>query len=161
MQEISTTEAIEVQIPEMYVAKCTRIGKNPEDEVISYLYDWVQARGLGDGKMRSFGFDVPLSAEQQQQGNRAYAYWMQVPPDTEGDAEVKVERFAGGHYLCLRIEDPFSDPFTRIRQGWQRLIQCAQKRHLKVEGCQAGSCLEEVIGAGTRVDMLIYVQLLQ
>lgn len=68
MQDISTTKAIEVQIPEMYVAKCTRIGKNLEDEVISYLYDWVQARGLSDGKMRSFGFDVPLP---QSSNNRA------------------------------------------------------------------------------------------
>jgi hypothetical protein len=36
---------------------------------------------------------------------------------------VKIEPFAGGKYIALRITEPFADPYCSTPKGWMKLVQ--------------------------------------
>jgi len=80
--------------------------------------------------------------------------WM---PDQVGH-DIKIESFAGGKFIALRITDPFADPFDRIPKGWQTLVKHIKDNNVKVEWCTPGSCLEEVhtIDGICYMDVMIY-----
>jgi AraC family transcriptional regulator len=159
MVENNNQEPVVVQIPDMSLAKCAKVSLTPEDDVMSFMHNWAKSRGLSDAGQRNFGFDVPVSPEQNSKGLRGYAYWIQVPPDTKGDQDVVVEPFTGASYISLRLSKPFRNPFEIIPQGWQNLSRFIETKQLKVACCAPGDCLEEVIGEGEEADMLIYIKL--
>jgi effector-binding domain-containing protein len=134
-------------LPEMKVVSAWRISNNPEDEVIRFLHDWMNEKGIAIANCRSFGFDIPVSEADIAAGKRGYEFWLSINDDIEGDDQVTVKTIPADFYLTLRITDPFSDPFTRIGNGWKLLAEEARK--LNENNCCCSSsrryCLEEVI----------------
>lgn len=135
--EIRTTE-----LDTMYVASAIAISANPEEEVITFLKTWAKENGI-DSKSRQFGFDYPVSEEQQSNNLRGYEYWVTVPENTPGCEKVTIKKIEKSKYAVLRITDPFSDPFTKIPNGWRKLVE--QFNHYQSTYNKNGYCLEEIV----------------
>lgn len=131
-------------LPDLTVVSAVVISKNPEEEVIAFLENWVKEQpDLKAG--RSFGFDVPVSPAQQDEGIRGYEYWISITGQAKITNGVSIKTIPGTKYAVLRITDPFADPFNRIGKGWNRLVEW-MKDHAKPEKEIQGMryCLEEV-----------------
>jgi len=90
--------------------------------VIAFLEGWVSEQpSLVAG--RKFGFDVPIPAQQQDEGLRGYEYWISITGEAKVTDGVTIKTIPGTKYAVLRITDPFSDPFNRIGKGWGRLVE--------------------------------------
>lgn len=131
-------------LQDMTVVSAIVISKNPEEEVIAFLEDWVKAHP--DLKTsRKFGFDVPVSAAQQDEGIRGYEYWISITGEAKITNGVTIKTIPGAKYAVLRITDPFSDPFNRIGKGWGRLVEWVKENALPEEHAEGVRyCLEEV-----------------
>ncbi|MFC1920658.1 helix-turn-helix domain-containing protein [Chloroflexota bacterium] len=127
----------------MRVASCCIISKNPEEQVILYLSNWVKERGV-DGT-RAFGFDYPAGEELSEQGFRGYEYWIVIPEEINETDGVEIKNIPENEYAVLRITDPFTNPFERIPSGWKKLYEWVLARELCPEASQGMYCLEEVI----------------
>lgn len=130
-------------LEDMRVASLVVVSQNPEEEAIERLSRWADSNDI-KRSARRFGFDVPVSEEEQKQGIRGYEYWVSVADQlTESDGVVFKE-IEGCRYAVLRIVDPFADAFYRIPQGWQHLVAWASS-NLTHDVVHPGRyCLEEV-----------------
>lgn len=119
-----------VSLPEMTVASGARISRDPEDEVIAYMTNWAGTVGIGSGT-RQFGFDVPVSDEEQSQGLRGYEYWVVVDENLSPavlPADITMKQVESCKYAVLRIMEPFVDPFERIPLGWRKIAEWVHSR---------------------------------
>lgn len=141
----------------MNVASGVRISKNPEDEVNSMMNEWSAVTGIGVGTRR-FGFDVPVSEEQQQEGLRGYEYWVVLDQDNipELPDGITCKQVEGCRYAVLRITEPFTDPFERIPLGWKKLAAWVNSRGYKNDCNKERYWLEEVQEPGEFVVMDLY-----
>jgi effector-binding domain-containing protein len=154
LSEVSYTH-----LPPYRMAMAKVVSTNPEEEVIRYLEAWVAVQGIDIKTCRRFGFDVPLSDEEKEEGRRGYEYWMAVPDTVSGDDNVRIVDFSGGDYITLRITDPFASPFVRISKGWQTLVEHVRQCKLPADWCNVGGCLEEVIVSENITCMDIFIRL--
>jgi AraC family transcriptional regulator len=149
-REFGRNEGIQVfgevryeNLEDMRVASLVVVSRNPEEEVIEQLSRWADMNGI-ETSARRFGFDIPVSEEEQKQGMRGYEYWVCVPEQiTESDGVV-IKQIEGCRYAVLRIADPFADAFYRIPQGWQRLVAWVTSNVTQDGGHCGRYCLEEV-----------------
>lgn len=155
MEQLDSTVRF-VHLAFMAVAGATVVGSNPEEEAAARLESWSRAHGI-DPKARKFGFDVPVSEKEQKAGYRGYEYWVCVPEGTEVPEGMSMKPVDACKYAVLRITDPFSDPFSRIPQGWRRLVDWCQKNSLRSDCNKQRYCLEEVIEEEGRTYMDIYI----
>lgn len=146
-------------IPGYRMARAKAIGQEPEDEVIARLEKWIIEQGLDVKACRHFGFDIPVSEEDQQKGFRGYEYWMSVPESMEASEDVWIEEFDGGHYASLRITEPFVNPCEIIPQGWSHLMEYIRSHKLEMECFTTGCCLEEVFMTPDETFMDIFIKL--
>jgi len=143
-------------IEAMDVICARKFSESPEDEVIAVLEKYAGANGLKTG--RNFGFDVPVSEEESNDGIRGYEYWLEVDaeefkkvslPDAFEGIEIWHTAVDTHRYASLRIEDPFADPFERIVLGWKALVQWMEKNNLHLQHQAHGNenpyCLEEIL----------------
>ena len=140
---------------EMTVASAKVINMNPEDEVIAFMMKWADENGI-DARARKFGFDVPVSAEEQAKGIRGYEYWISVGDDTKAGKGVEIKKVEGCKYAVLRITDPFSDPFGTIPNGWKRLAEWVNSNGYKASCEKEHYWLEEVVEIGGTTYMDVY-----
>jgi AraC family transcriptional regulator len=147
------------QIPPYRMAAAKTVSEYPEIEVIKFLEEWVAARGIDGKASRHFGFDIPVSDDQQAQGLRGYEYWIAVPENVEADEQVSIVDFPGGEYVTLRITDPFTDPFETIPAGWQKLVTYIRTQQIGCDRNPLGCCLEEVNEAAEPCYMDIYIRI--
>lgn len=141
----------------MRVASYRVISKNPEDEVIEYLKNWIMKNGLDKQEgMRSFGFDIPVGEEQRKEGLRGYEYWVTVPHWATESEGVKIRGIEADEYAVLRITNPFSNPFDTIPNGWKRLKEWVMNSEYKTTSVSNRYWLEEVIQDGENTYMDIY-----
>lgn len=141
----------------MRVASYRIISKNPEEEVIEYMRNWVLKNGLDKQvNMRSFGFDVSVGEEQRKEGLRGYEYWVTVPNDAFESEGVKIKNIEADEYAVLRITDPFSNPFDTIPNGWKRLNEWVMNSEYKTTNFNNRYWLEEVIEEENTTYMDIY-----
>ncbi len=119
-----------VKIDDLYGLARSVISKNPEEEVIN-----LQVEYKIENKLHVFheiGFDVPVSHEEQQQGIRGYEYWLCVGKDEfdqHVEKEVEKVHIPPSKYLTLAIDDPFSNPFDRILNGWKKLSAAVHEKY--------------------------------
>lgn len=141
---------------DMRVASAFRVSAEPEDEVVRFVEHWVKARGTGK-EARRFGFDVPVSEEQQENGLRGYEYWVETDaPLSSLDEGMAVKEIEGCKYASLRITDPFADPFVRIPLGWRQLAGWVNSRGYQASCDQERYWLEEVLECGDGTVMELY-----
>ncbi len=148
------------------VASFRRAGLEPEHDAFEAAFDWLEKQGLArSGALapasrasgtRLFGFDVEVTPEQVQAGQRGYEVWASLPETLQPTSEVPVRSFGGGLYAVMKVSDPFSDPFAVIPTGWQRLAQWAEAgQEYAIATC--GQWLEEHIetAEGTYLDLYL------
>ena len=128
------------EMPAMVVASCFSTGRNPEGEVIRYMENWIKRNGLDYGKLRKFGFDIPVSEEQSKYGLRSFEFWVTVPETTRESDGVRIKLIDPSHYAVYRIKNPYNDPQAAIRAGWKMLEEWAMryKMNMKKEAVAAG-----------------------
>lgn len=139
----------------LYVVSLVVKSRTPEDDVIEKLTQWAKRNGLNEGA-RKFGFDYPVSDEEQRRGIRGYEYWICADKDTPVSEGVALKRIEGCKYAVLTIKDPFSDPFSRIPQGWKRLMEWVNGQGYAPLCDKERYWLEEVIEKGGETSMDIY-----
>ncbi len=138
------------------VASFRAAGLEPEHDAFEAAFDWLEKQGLSlAGGERLFGFDVEVSPEQAQAGQRGYEVWASLPETHQPAPDMPVHGFGGGLYAVMKVSDPFSDPFAVIPTGWQRLAQWAEaSQEYAIGGHQ---WLEEHIetAEGTNLDLYL------
>lgn len=117
------SKASVVYIDELYVLARRVISNNPEEQVIELQQKYKNDNNLQ--VIREFGFDIPVSDEDQSKGKRGYEYWLCVDKETyESIPDVDIPkklRIPGSKYITLSIQEPFQNPFERIPNGWKKL----------------------------------------
>jgi AraC family transcriptional regulator len=108
------------------VASFQAASQEPEQDAFGAAVTWLDKHGLAHTAGRLFGFDVEVSPEQAQAGQRGYEVWATLPDDLPPSPEVPIKRFGGGLYAVMKVSNPFTDPFAVIPTGWQRLAQWAE-----------------------------------
>jgi hypothetical protein len=104
----------------LHVAAFKGVSPTPEDDVSAFVQAWYNRQGL-PGRMHNFGFDVPVSKDEEQAGKRGYQIWAVVPEGTQPSEGVAIQDYKGGLYATLTLEKPFTDPFKFIPAGWKTL----------------------------------------
>ncbi len=128
---------VRIQTLEPLRVACFRAASlEPEHDAFEAAFAWMDQQGLSlAGRLapasrasgtRLFGFDLEVSPEQAQAGQRGYEVWASLPGALEVSPEVAVRSFGGGQYAVMKVSDPFTDPFAVIPTGWQRLAQWAE-----------------------------------
>lgn len=133
-----------VDLPPMRVACFRAVSRTPEDDAAKVLSQWAVGAGMRD-TLRTFGFDVDVSAEQAEAGLRGYELWCVVPEGVVASGPVTIRDFPGGRFAAMTIHDPFSDPFRHIPAGWEALHEWVITHGY--EPPDATLCLEEVVAA--------------
>jgi AraC family transcriptional regulator len=128
----------------MDVVSATVISRNPEEEVTSFLTHWAGQHGIPKSS-RNFGFDVPVSEEEQKKGMRGYEYWIKVEGEIPVPDGVVMKRIEGCKYAVLRITNPFSDPFDVIPKSWRTLMEWINRQGYPGVCDKERYWLEEVI----------------
>ncbi len=144
-------------LKDMTVASHTIISNNPEEEVVEYLQKWMQSKGIPN-TAPSYGFDSPVTAEQEKEGLRGYEYWV-VVEESDEDKQVVYKEIPGYDYVTLRIEDPFDNPFERIPNGWKALVKWLDEHEIRQNIIQS-PCLEQVLEVKgmTYMDIMIPIK---
>lgn len=137
-------------LPPLRVACFRAVSLTPEDDALAVLRQWAAGARLA----RSFGFDVDVSPEQAQAGQRGYELWVVVDDPVAASPPVTIHEFPGGHYAAMTIYDPFSDPFAHIPAGWERLHEWVAARG--IGEADKRLCLEEVVEQDGQTDMILY-----
>jgi AraC family transcriptional regulator len=144
-----------VDLPEMLVASGTAISRSPEDDVIAFMNRWAENNNISP-EARKFGFDVPVTEEQQKKGLRGYEYWISVDPGMSASSGVKLKNIKGCRYAVLRITEPFSDPFELIPNGWRKLVDWINSNGFKNSICDDRYWLEEIISENNATYMDLF-----
>lgn len=129
----------------MRVASMVVLSENPEEEVIARLTAWAKQKNVRT--YRNFGFDVPVSTEEQQRGIRGYEYWLELEQTAAIESEdgVAIKDIIGAKYAVLKITDPFLAPFERIPEGWTQLMRKISDDGTRPSPDQPRYCLEEIV----------------
>lgn len=138
----------------MTVASARRISNNPEDEAVTYMTKWAEKTGIGNS--RRFGFDIPVTEEEQNRGLRGYEYWVSVDENVLTPDDITLKNVEECKYAILRITDPFIDPFERIPMGWKKLASWVNSKGYKTSCEKERYWLEEVLEIEGLVIMDIY-----
>jgi len=116
----------------------------PENDSIEHMTKWLAEQKFGGThKVRMFGFDEEVTPEQKMQGLRGYEVWASVPKEVKSSVGVSFKDFTGGTYAVMRINDPFTNPFEVIPDGWKRLADWVKTSD--EYGFGEHQCLEEII----------------
>lgn len=142
----------------MVVASLVVKSHNPEDDVIEKLTLWAKRNGLPENA-RKFGFDYPVSEKEQRQGLRGYEYWICATESTPVSEGVTLKKIEGCTYAVLTIYEPFIDPFSRIPQGWKRLVEWVNSQGYPPLCGKERYWMEEVIEKEGVTSMDIYFPL--
>lgn len=157
MSEKNMSEITLQTLPPMRMACYQVVSGAPEDEGGRFMDAWVKARGLEGG--RRFGFDVPVTADQEKAGLRGYEQWYSVPESVTGADGTMIRHFPGGKYAVLRLYNPFTAPFETIPHGWGYLHNWVTS-HPEIQ-CGYHQCLEELVpGEGGALDLVLYYPVL-
>lgn len=145
-------------LSEMSVISGTRIGTEPEDEVIGLMTAFKNQHHIN--VTRTFGFDVPVDEKEKEKGLRGYEYWLVVEEDvleTIKDSEFILKKIPSYKYVSLRITDPFENPFEKIPNGWKTLVAWLEDNQVlcNMNNDQNLDCLEEV----AEEDGLLYMDI--
>lgn len=132
------------------------IGAEPENEGLAFMNTWAEKEKIQG--VRKFGFDVPVPAEQQQQGLRGYEQWFAVPEGIKAGPGIMLRQFNGGEFAVLHLPDAFTAPFEMIPNGWKHLVEWANKNPTHKIHCMA-NCLEELIEKPTGNELTLYLML--
>ncbi len=143
------SEPFTKDLKELYVLSQTVCSTNPEEEVITLQTKFKNTNQLVP--LLEVGFDIPVSEENQNEGIRGYEYWLCLKKDeyeSIQDNTVTKKIIPSSTYIALSIQDPFSNPFERIPNGWKKLSAYA------VDNCEfndkVGNCglehVEEIEG---------------
>lgn len=128
----------------MFVASAKVVSSNPEEEVITFLTEWIKENGI-DPQARTFGFDIPVSEEEKNNGLRGYEYWVNVGENTPINKGVILKKVEGCKYAVLRITNPFSNPFDTIPRGWKTLVGWVNNKGYKASCDKERYWLEEKV----------------
>lgn len=140
----------------MKVVSGVRVSDNPEDEVINSVTEWAKKTGIKTDA-RQFGFDIPVSDEDQEEGLRGYEYWVVVEEKPYHlESGLKFKDVEDCKYAILRITEPMVDPFERIPLGWKKLAGWVNSRGYKTSCDQERFWLEEKLEIDGSVYMDLY-----
>lgn len=145
----------------MTVASHTIISENPEEEVIAYVQAIMREHDL-PMDTEQYGFDSPVSAEEEQAGKRGYEYWVKVPADWN-ENRLSLKTIPSYQYATIRITDPFENPFDKIPSGWKALVKWIEENKVHShdsKGLRSANCLEQVveIDGVTYMDIMIPIK---
>jgi DNA-binding transcriptional MerR regulator len=104
-ETLSTLKDVRIiHLPPLVVASSHYFGKNPEDNAMAMLNDFIRTTGLADIKsdLRIFGFNNP--SEQDEDGNYGYEFWVTIPVDLQVTAPIVRKSFDGGLYGAHAIQ---------------------------------------------------------
>jgi len=151
------SEPTKTHIGKLYVLARRVFSKNPEEEVIE-----LQSKYKSDNNLVTLlevGFDVPVKEDQEQQGIRGYEYWLCLSQEDYNKIESDIPKklvIPASDYISLTIDEPFSNPFERIPNGWKKLSSHVIDNH--VFNDQAVSCgLEQVEEIDGKTVMHLFV----
>lgn len=156
-------------IDSMIVLSGTAIGRKPEKEIMKVMSKLVKTYNLR--VLRSFGFDIPVDSDASANEVRGYEYWLAIdenevrklPNETIFNFEsynIYIKKIPSYRFARIRIEDPFSDSYNRIADGWRRLVRWLKDHDFKESGivkCDNAYCLEEIKSAGESIVLDILV----
>ncbi len=93
-----------IHLPPLTVASSHYFGKNPEDNAMSMLSEFIRTTRLAEIKpdLRIFGFNNP--SEQDAEGNYGYEFWVTIPDDFHVTVQVVKKHFDGGLYGAHAIQ---------------------------------------------------------
>ncbi|WNS45820.1 helix-turn-helix domain-containing protein [Paenibacillus sp. MMS20-IR301] len=131
------------QLNSMTVASASRVSDNPEEDVMMYLDQWAETAGIRGN--RNFGFDIPVTEEEQQRGLRGYEYWYALNERIQTPEDITVKDVQSCKYAVLRITEPFIDPFERIPLGWNKLVSWVNSKGYETSCEQERYWPEEVL----------------
>jgi AraC-like DNA-binding protein/predicted transcriptional regulator YdeE len=138
------SEVKEVSVGQLHVLSHTIVSKNPEDEVIHYMNEYSKEHNLT--VLRKLGADAPIDEDKQAKGYRGYECWLVISEEeyaSHTPKNVIKKTIDASKYLMLRIENPFSDPFERIPNGWKKLSSIFNDNY-QFNYITGGMCFEEV-----------------
>lgn len=160
-------------IPPMTVISAIAKGEEPENEIINLMNQLISYYQLQ--VLRRFGFDSPVEESHDVQQYRGYEYWLSVNEDelrklpTLEDFDffnyrITIKKIPSYRYACLRITNPFENPFERIGGGWRFLVSWLEDHDFKepdFNHIPCAHCLEEVkdIEGITYMDLFIPVDI--
>ncbi len=116
------SDLFEKRIETLYVLARRVFSKNPEEEVISLQSQYKKEHNLDT--VMEVGFDVPVPEDKIQEGVRGYECWLCISKEDFDAIESEVPKkliVPTSDYIGLTIDDPFSNPFERIPNGWKKL----------------------------------------
>lgn len=149
------------ELPPMHVVSYRSISATPEEDAEKQMAEWVAEQQL-PLTLRTFGFDVEVTEDQQRAGLRGYELWIAAPPGVEPGEQMSARQFQGGLYAVMTIYDALDDPFARIPAGWEYLHKWVAANS-QYEGAEH-QMLEEVVvssagGDAQRRHLVIYYPL--
>lgn len=147
-------------IPAYRMASGRIISSNPEDEIIGQMAKWAKSLNLDFSSLKHFGFDIPVSKEEEEKGFRGYEFWVNIPNHITDVYPYTLVDYKGGIYGRLRVYNPFEDPFRKIPAGWKHLFAYLKENDLLANACETGSCLEECLETdeGSVLDLFLKVK---
>lgn len=115
---------LKVQIKELNSMRVASVyGFGPEPETIAWekLIAYAGPKGYLDEprKHRIFGFNNPDPSAGSP--NYGYEFWIEVGPQDEPEAEVRILNFRGGHYAVARCEVRAGN-YDVIGSTWKKLV---------------------------------------
>ncbi len=119
-----------VIIEPMRVASVWGFGQSPEEIAWQKLQAWAGPKGLLDKpeNQRIFGFNNPNPSAGSP--NYGYELWLEVDPEIEPEADVRIVDFLGGAYAVARCEVPEGD-YSVIHLAWRQLAIWRENSHFK------------------------------
>ena len=142
------------QLPAMRVMSCRVISREPEDDSIRKLGNWLAQHGLDMKNMRTFGFDSPISEAEAQAGLRGYEIGALVNDEVKADDGIQERLYGGGMYAVMTVANAFEAPFDSIPGGWKHLNEwVADNTQWR---CSYSLCYEEVVPGNTGNDLILY-----
>lgn len=139
-----------VSLDDMRIARYVIISPNPEDDVIAHMDHWAKDSGLLDYpeyEPRKIGWDFPYLSEEQKvvYKLRGYVSAYVIPEDFVPKCEgAEIVTLKADTYAKITITDPFSDPFTKIPNAYQLLMDYAKEHNIEPEDWDNRTCFEEV-----------------
>ncbi len=124
------SEPFEKRIDTLYVLTRRVLSKNPEEEVIGLQTKFKEEHNLTT--LLEVGFDIPVSEDQEKQGIRGYEFWLCISKEDFDSIEIDIPKkliIPSSVYICLTINDPFSNPFERIPNGWKKLSAISMEKY--------------------------------
>ena len=125
-----------IKLPSFRMARYVIISACPEDDVQTYMKSWGQRSGLlasyPDAKL--IGWDFPFVTQEQQTrfGLHGYAAAYVLPEDFRTDCEgVGYHDNIEAEYAVITVTDPMVQPFERIPNGYNRIMEHLQANNFK------------------------------